>query len=146
MKPLKNDTAGRGYCGPTVVACLTGRSLSEVLDVIRAGRCHPTDSLGRKAPVRSTYSGELIAAFRTFGWRVVEAHRFRTNPPTLARWLRSRSPAERAQTFVVEVTGHWVAVSGRKVVDTFTKGKPVWLKDAPDRRKRVHRTWTVTKI
>ena len=65
---------------------------------------------------------------------------------TLARWLRERTPDQRRQTFIVHVSGHWVAVAGRKFLDTKTNGKWVWTKDAPGRRKLVHNVYRVTKI
>ena len=35
LKAVENDTSGKGYCGPTVVASITGMPLSKVLDAFR---------------------------------------------------------------------------------------------------------------
>jgi hypothetical protein len=68
----------------------------------------------------------------------------RSNPPTLATWERERTDIE--ATYVVVVTGHWVAVRGKWFCDTFTRGVPVRIKDAPRRRKRVQFVCRITVV
>ena len=55
---------------------------------------------------------------------------------TFARWLRERKPDEVNAKYLVLLTGHWVAVKGRKMIDTYTK-TPTFIRRAPHRRKRV---------
>jgi hypothetical protein len=62
---------------------------------------------------------------------------------TLAAWLRQRP--DRAGTYLINVTGHYVLVVGQKFVDTQTRGEWVSLKKAPHRRTRVENVWQVTK-
>jgi hypothetical protein len=45
----------------------------------------------------------------------------------------------------VVVPGHYVLVSGRKFVDTHTKGEWVFLRSAPHRRKRVKEVFLVER-
>lgn len=63
--------------------------------------------------------------------------------PTLAQWLRQRP--DRAGTYVINVTGHYVLVVGRKFVDTKTGGEWVSIAKAPHRRTRVENVWKVTR-
>lgn len=200
MKDAVRDSAG--YCGPTVIAAITGKPTSTVEDIIRYQR-DPNwkrKKAGRAGvPVRGTGTGELGRTFAKLGWRmerididlnppVDPTAPVKLNPvdavarlghelnamftpgyverngrfisraripkmsastarrPTLAAWLRKRTPEQRKQTFVVEVAHHWIAVTGKKFVDTYTKGKWVWLKDAPHRRKRVRAAWKVERV
>jgi hypothetical protein len=61
---------------------------------------------------------------------------------TLASWLRNRK--DKAGTYVINVTDHYVLVVGRKFVDTYTRGEWVPIGKAPHRRTRVARVWQVT--
>jgi hypothetical protein len=63
--------------------------------------------------------------------------------PTLAAWLRTRE--DKAAVYVVNVTGHYVLVAGRKFVDTGTRGEWVNIGDAPHRRSRVENVWRVSR-
>jgi hypothetical protein len=51
------------------------------------------------------------------------------DPPTLASWARKRTDKETA--FLVMLKRHWVVVRGDWFVDTYTRGVPVRLKNAP---------------
>ena len=85
-------------------------------------------------------AGEL--AFRHFGYDMQCVADLNSNPPTLATWERERTDMEAA--YVVIVTGHWVAVRGKWFCDTYTRGVPVKIKNAPHRRKRVRFVYRVT--
>lgn len=63
--------------------------------------------------------------------------------PTLAQWLRQRP--DRAGTSVVNVTGHYVLIVGRKFVDTRSRGEWVSIAKAPGRRARVENVWQVSR-
>lgn len=62
--------------------------------------------------------------------------------PTLAQWMRSKRNPD--VFYIVELSGHWVLVRGRKFIDTATKGEWVFLRSAPHRRKRVKNVWMVS--
>ena len=149
MKPLKNDTRGRGYCGPTAVACITGKPLSKVLDTMRAAR-------GRPGPVRGTGPSLVGRSLDALGWSATPIRIHHPSGggwsvrPTVAAYLRSRTKdLMNVHLLMIVGTfsggGHWIVVKGRKMVDTFTKGEPVFISKAPHRRCRVHAVYRVTR-
>lgn len=66
----------------------------------------------------------------------------KTQGVTFAAWLKQRK--DKAGTYLVNVTGHYVLVSGRQFVDTHTRGEWVNIGKAPHRRCRVQRVWRIT--
>lgn len=64
--------------------------------------------------------------------------------PTLAGFLKMRP--NRAATYVVNITGHYVLVSGRKFVDTYTRGEWVSIAKCPHRRARVVKVWELVGV
>jgi hypothetical protein len=116
------------------VAATIGVDVAAVRDVIR--RCRH----GRA--VKGTHPIELQFAFRHFGYEMTLLADLRSNPPTLATWARERRDMEAA--YVVVVTNHWIAVRGQWFCDSWTRGVPVKIKDAPHRRKRVRFVYVVT--
>jgi hypothetical protein len=122
------------WCGPVAVAATIGVDVAAVRNLIKWYRN------GRA--VRGTYPNELQLAFRHFGYDMALVADLRSSPPTLATWERERTDMEAA--YVVIITGRWVAVRGKWLCDTFTRGVPVKIKDAPHRRKRVRFVYRVT--
>ena len=61
--------------------------------------------------------------------------------PTLASWLAERG--DKAATYVIAFGDHFALVSGKKFVDTKTRGEWVNTGDAPWRRKRVQAVYRV---
>jgi hypothetical protein len=131
-----SDPRRKMWCGPVVVAAIIGVDVAAVSEVIKGHRN------GR--PVKSTFANELQLAFRHFGYEMTLLADLRCKPPTLAAWERQRTDLEAA--YVVMVTGHWVAVRGKWFCDTFTRGVPVRIKDAPRRRKRVQFVYQITVV
>ena len=129
-----SDARTKMWCGPVAVAATIGVDVAAVRDVIKWHRN------GRA--VRGTYPNELQLAFRHFGYDMHCVADLNSNPPTLATWERERTDMEAA--YVVIVTGHWVAVRGKWFCDTYTRGVPVKIKNAPHRRKRVRFVYRVT--
>lgn len=123
------------WCGPTALAAVTGCGYQTALDVLR-------EVTGRRAITR-TWNGELVRAFSILGW-VAEVVRV-DGKPTLARWLRQRTPEVAKSHVVVNVTKHYVAVLGRKVVDNKTKD-PVFLREYPHRRLRVRYALLIRRV
>ena len=66
-----------------------------------------------------------------------------SRPPTLAQWLREWRQ-DKAATYLVQVTGHWVVVGGRQVIDNHMK---TWTAEGKSkhRRRRVQKVWRVDK-
>lgn len=176
MKAFINDAGTTAYCGPTIVGAITGLPLTKVRDAIRASDekrgLRTRTPEGRLLPIKGVTTGQIKRVFEDLGYKV-EKLNFRPRKedgtydpqPTLAAFLRKRTPEQRKQTMIIVVGkryskprpglfgysysawhgGHWVAITGKKLVDTFTKGEWVWLSKAPHRRKRVSEVWTVTK-
>lgn len=119
------------YCGPFAASAITGKYVEDIENKINE---HRKRSPGTK--ITTTYNHDITYALKKLGYRVeYEREHYEKHPcPTLARWMRERDNLE--ASYLVLVTGHWVAVKGRKFVDTFT-GLPVFLRAAPHRRKRI---------
>jgi hypothetical protein len=126
----------RLYCGPVAVAALIGADVDDVIGVIQRHR-------NNRRQVRGTNPGDLQHAFHHFGHDMQFVANLNANSPTLATWERNRSDWDFDQAWLLIVTGHWIAVRGRWFVDTFTRGVPVRIADAPRRRKRVRYAYRI---
>lgn len=164
------DRTGNGYCGPLVIAALLGISTAEAASEVRRRsnrRCYARAVKGmynddlvhvlkvNGLKVEKQPHGELryfpryrwpngkSVAFESYNGALGECTPVEQRPvkPTLARWLAERP--DKSATYVVQVTGHYVLVSGRKFVDTHTRGQWVNIGDAPRRRKRVEHVWMI---
>ncbi len=125
-----SDRPRKVYCGPYAMAALTGLSVDYIERQINHRR-------GKKpsSSVRWTNSYDLqyvgtMACLRMGDFEKVLGEK------TFARWLRERKPDEVNAKYLVLVTGHWVAVEGRKMIDNWTR-TPTFIRKAPHRRKRV---------
>lgn len=148
MHPVCNDTGSRAFCGPTVLAGITGQPISVVKNAIRRGRYGDRyDTMHRRPPIMGTGLSELKRALELLGFELFKHGRYYSRPqrPTLARWFKTRSDDERQHYVIVNVTHHWVLVKGNMFLDTFSKGEPVRIGKAPGRRKRVVQTYLVRK-
>jgi hypothetical protein len=121
------DVRNRAFCGPTAISAVTGQPISEIRETIRE-TCRTLDAAGRKAKIMGVANSELLIAMGTFGWKVVEEMENQWFPRPLDR---SRAPRYRFQQFleehghdgpyVVNVTGHYIAVGWGEACDTYTK-------------------------
>lgn len=135
LRPIKHDLKTVLWCGPAVLASLTGFPTSHVMSVLR----HVT---GRQV-VQGVRRKELEAAASFLGIRLVPVPALRLNyGKTMAFWTRKNRDLLSKSPVVLLVTGHYVAVQGRTFIDNSTKA-PVRLKSAPRRRCRVKWAWTV---
>lgn len=139
MKTVNNDTAGRGYCGPHVVAGMTGRPLSHVLEAFRIVRFgeHWRGDHYRPPLIKGTSAYEVRMVLQLFGYEMVENCNYYSSKPTMARWYKTRCQWMRDLPCAVNITGHWVLVKGNMFLDTFTNGQKVRIGKAPHRRARV---------
>lgn len=139
MHTVNYDHRGGRWCGPTVVAGVTGLSYSKVHALMRK------DSGSRR--IMGTSFGQLRKALQTAGYEMMEyRHYGRGKGPTLAAWCRKRTGEERAKTFIVNAGWHWVLVRSRYFLDSLSGGKPILLKDAPGRRKKVAAVYEVFRV
>lgn len=160
---------GNRYCGPLVIAALLGCTTAEAAAKVREATDSDRAIKGMfnhemlKTLARNGFTvaqrevPKLYLARRRPGQSAEDAVRYsyEQNGPdapytplkltgcTLAAWLRQRP--DRAGTYVINVTGHYVLVVGRKFVDTGTRGEWVSIAKAPHRRMRVENVWQVSK-
>jgi hypothetical protein len=155
MKGVVNDTASRGFCGPTVIAAITRQPLSVVLTAARRATYPDWDSMTRRPPIKGMSTGQVRRTLNLLGYDMRQCSTFDLKPtkgwgvagrPSLAKWFKTRTEAERKNLVIVNVTNHWVLVKGNKFLDTMTGGRPVRIGLAPGRRKRVEKTFIVTKL
>lgn len=131
---INHDAGGRLWCGLAVVAAVTGTPTRAIVDKIQDLRGRPTDALGRAKPVEVIFPHEIKACLKAFGCEIVVVEVFSKPMPTFCQWRRSRGPGR--DYAVVLVTGHYVAVSGRRFVDSRYRD---WISpsDWPHQRARV---------
>lgn len=151
LKPIKNDTLGKGYCGPTAIAAITGKKLSVVLDTIR--EIWWPDKWWRKRserrpPVRGVGHNALRNALSKLGYRSFEETFHK--PMTIEKLIKERRITT---TYGIAVTkpilgskrGHYVAIAGQKVLDTSTEGKPIPVSEFKGRADPVTALISVAK-
>jgi hypothetical protein len=137
LHEVENSSNGKAWCGPTVVASITGRDVARIKTLIKKRR-------GSNDAVKGTAWFELRHVLAYYGYQEDARHTIlKPDRPTLAQWLRR----ERDMTayYILDVGCHWVVVHGRKFCDTFTGGKPVFIRKAPHRRKRVREVYKIVR-
>ncbi|MGY5811706.1 hypothetical protein ACXHXG_28880 [Rhizobium sp. LEGMi198b] len=144
LHDVVNDTKSRSFCGPTVVAAITGEPISRTRDCYRLVRHGADWTSWKRAPaIMGTQLWETEQVLRLFGytgtWHNV------LGQPTLAAYLEARTGVQRTHPCIVLVTGHYVAVAGWLFCDTFSKGQVVDADNAPGRRKRVQKAFVITR-
>jgi len=82
-----NDTGRTAFCGPYVLAAITGYPISKIEDVIRDAR-----NTRRKTVVKGTGADEVEAALAAFGYTMTLKQNFMNRPrkerPTLWNWMQ----------------------------------------------------------
>jgi hypothetical protein len=128
-----NSGDGKSWCGPTVVASITGRDVLWVKRMIKERRQN-------NGAVKGTHWYELAYALEATGRALYRSQDYQhlkvKDRPTFSQWRR-KYRVDRSATYIVGVTGHWVVVQGRWFCDTYSKGKVIRLVDAPHQRRRV---------
>jgi hypothetical protein len=117
----------RAWCGPTVIASITGFSVPTIKEKIKAHRRN------KKAPVKGTYAWERDRVLLDLGWISLPVKV--KGKPTFAQWLRE--PRDMDVAHVVRIRNHVMVVKGRWFVDTYTGGKVTRITKAPHKRARV---------
>ena len=139
------DVRGRAFCGPTAMSAVTGLPISEIRDAIRQATGNITTTNGAAWPIMGVSDDHLIKAMVLLGWRVAES--WSEPAPTRKYTLDefARDHGDRGP-FIVNVTGHYVAISEGEFCDTFTKLPCNLFAGVLDRkwyghRKRKGSTW-----
>lgn len=136
LHAIKHDLKTTLWCGPAALAAITGKPTSEIVAHAKriSGRRHikgmsnwllikTAAALGVK--LESKYFSDAIE--RKYGTK-----------PTLARWCRENKALFANQPVIVNITGHYVTICGRTLIDNNHGVKPVSIKRAKFRRCRVH--------
>ncbi len=125
-------------CGPTAIAVITGKPISEVKEAIY--------KVKGVRYVGNMNNRLVYWTLRDLGYAMIP-HPYpftKTDGLTFAAWLRNRNAEEINSLFLVQLTRHYVVVKGRKMIDNHTK-EPVFIRQAPHRRKRVQRVFEITR-
>jgi hypothetical protein len=156
LNEVRNDTGRTAFCGPTVLAAITGYSVSRIEAEIIKGRGPETGgnvaALEGKAPqVKGTYSHEVADALAVFGYRMDLKSSFEHLPrkerPTVWGWMQL--PRNAWSYYVLGVhkgrEGHWILIKGVKLCDTYTGGKWTFVCDGPHRGARISEVYEVRR-
>lgn len=137
---VRNDTGRTAFCGPYVIAGITGWSISRVEEEIRKVRHVPE---GVDAKVVGTYAEEVEAALSAFGYSMAlkssYMHLPRKERPTVWNWMQK--PRNAWSHYILGIhkgkEGHWILIKGVKMCDTFTGGAWTFVCDGPHRGARI---------
>ena len=131
------DVRTRAFCGPTAMSAVTGIRISEIRETIRKIR-GTVASNGAAMPVTGLANDELIQAMELLGWKIAEKADCETDQRKevfrLGEFLDANG---HLGPYIVNVTGHYYAVSHGEICDTFTclpkpierfrKGRARWI-------------------
>ena len=148
LNEVKNDTGRVAFCGPYVLAAITGYSISTIEDKIRAYRDVP-DHL--KPVIKGTYTEEVEQALSHFGYSMEVSKSFmhlpRKERPTVWSWMQR--PRNAWSHYILAIhkgkEGHWILIKGVKMCDTYTEGKWTFVCDGPHRGARIMEIFEVKK-
>ncbi|QDP57852.1 MAG: hypothetical protein Unbinned2819contig1000_35 [Prokaryotic dsDNA virus sp.] len=131
-----------GWCGPAAISAITGRSRECASAWINFKRFKMPHHL-----VRGSQTSEVVGVLRCLGYAARSAHVGCHHPqtPTLAQWMKGRSPAERRQVFLVVAGYHFIVVKGNKAVCGLT-GDKVATSKSRKRRAKVVSLHVITEI
>ena len=141
-----NDTGRTAFCGPYVLAAITGYPISKIEDVIRDAR-----NSRRKTVVKGTGADEVEATLAAFGYTMTLKQNFMNRPrkerPTLWNWMQK--PRNVWAHYILALhkgkEGHWILVKGVKMCDTFTDGRWTFVVDGPHRGARIMEIFEVRR-
>lgn len=148
LNEVRNDTGRIAFCGPYVIAAITGLSVSKIEDEIRRGR---DVAAHRKAVVRGTYADEVAAALDSFSYRMELKQSFmslaRKERPTVWSWMQR--PRNAWAHYILAIhkgkEGHWILIKGVKMCDTYTEGRWTFVCDGPHRGARIMEIFEVKR-
>jgi hypothetical protein len=144
--------ARREFCGPTAIAAVTGIHISDIRDAIHQARGDIRATSGAHMPIAGMNNKDLLATMAVLGWHVSESwsapkvvweavevnavvnrmRRKNFKSYTLAEFAKEYGAGG---PFIVNVTGHYVAISEGEFCDTYSE-VPVDLDRAMKRKGR----------
>lgn len=131
---IHHDNKSKLWCGPAAIAAVTGHPTSVITALLREIR---------GGPVKGIHNYQLIDAMRRLGYAPKQQVSV-SGRCSLAEFARQQGALFATTPMIVQVTGHYVVLAGRRMVDSHTR-RPVWISDAPHRRKAVNVAWTFVK-
>jgi hypothetical protein len=135
------DLGHNRYCGPAAVSIITGRTAECAVRWMLVARGYEPGE--RNGGIKGSWATEVGRALHALGYKLDAGEDWLRDRPTLARWLRDRTPAQRARTYLVSAGHHFLVVRGNKIACSLT-GAPVNLRAYPHRRYRVRHYYRVT--
>lgn len=146
--PNYDGDARHHYCGPTALVTISGASFDAIYKMARRYRgkserlhygrlvrgCRVLDLRGRKIPIRGMPNMELLDIARRLGFKSIPNQEWGM---TLREFFDDRG---HIGPFIVNVRGHYIAVSHGFACDNHTK-TPVPLVDFPRQGRRIKRFW-----
>ena len=140
LNPPSREKGKRWYCGPFVIAAVTGFSFEPIRSALNRAKGRPI-SRG----VCSVQTQELRKAFKELGWDSTVTYHHAENPKMrLKDFMKSLDPDD-TDIYVVYITGHYVAVQGDIFIDTYSKHK-VSTVYSPQAGKTVKQVYRMTKV
>lgn len=140
---VKQGSSKNGYCGPAALSCITGLTVSDILDTL----------LRRGRHVRGMKDYEMVQALHLAGFypQPVKTHatdeRFvfpaRDNW-TLAQFIWRNKSRNAQDVFLLSTPSHYLVLRGRKIFDNHHP-EGIFIRDYPHRRSRIIRAWFVYK-
>jgi len=143
LYPIRHDLPTILWCGPAALSVTTGYPTSVIHRHIMA-------YTGRRR-VKGVNNYTLVNVAKQLGYALQPIFDHYaplgkiTPKPTLAAFLRAHRDEVLRGVIIVNVTHHYVVVSGRTFIDNQVK-VPTPLKKAPGRRRRVFRAWRVVPV
>jgi hypothetical protein len=133
------------YCGPTAMAAVTGEPITSIHDAVRQASGKILRADGSAFPVTGVRNADLVRAMQLLGWLVAEQWQEQKGekPYTLDEFAKD---CGNGGPFIVNVTGHYVAISQGEFCDPFTAVPKDLFGGVLDRtwfggRKRKGSTW-----
>lgn len=170
LQPVKNDIQTILWCGPAAISAVTGEPVSKIMAMAKhlsGKRCIKGISTGLLQRTMTMLGWEATTIHRFDRKKVTDGLAVTTrlrsgsvitvipgafdkyvdvkDRPTLARYCRQHAADFQEHACIVETTGHYVAVFGRRFCDNHTK-EPVFLRKSPHRRARVQRVLQIKKV
>jgi len=139
----------REFCGPTAMAAVTGADIDDIRDALRQASGKIMTAAGAAHPVMGVGNDALVGAMALLGWSVTEewkAEPRNNNKPGYKASRLGDFLDERGNDgpFIVNVTGHYYAVSHGEICDTYTK-LPTEISKFRRRAKWVERWWKFSR-
>lgn len=123
---------GSKYCGPTSISCVTGVGTKEICKVVR-------DKFPWRKQVKGLFNKELLVTLDHFG---VKYQQIKMTCCTLRNWVDGYM--RKGTTYILNLTGHYVVVSGDEIVCTQFKGQRTPLSNSKYLRTQVLKAWMIT--